>query len=195
MMKKLIKEDKYDGVVKEVVKDIIKIFTTREDGEYGLPEDLNPNEIEYEFPSLENTFSVFLDLSSSENVEGFDVDSDYFRDDDLIYVTVITNPKYGNEIIQPLIGKLHELIRHELEHVKQHESGYEFPKKEPKKPFKYYTQKHELDAQRRGFRRGAKSEKLDYETVVRNWFEDNQHKHMMNPEEAEEVIQQILSEK
>jgi hypothetical protein len=90
-----------------------------------------------------------------------------------------------------LIGELNETIRHELEHVYQNEKGYKIPK-EPKEPLKYYTQQHELEAQRAGFKKRAKSEKVDFETLVRNWFKKNPHKHNLKPEQQEKVIQQIL---
>ena len=72
------------------------------------------------------------------------------------------------------------------------EQGYKFPKKEPKDPYKYYTQPHELEAQRAGFRRRAKGERVDFETLVRNWFVKNPHKHNLNPDQQEKVIQKII---
>lgn len=191
----LLKEDKYDSVVRAIVRDIITIFKKHGKGEYGLPEDLRSNEVYYEFPQIENPLQVYVDMSFNENVEGFDADADYYNDEDLIYVTIVTNPKFGSSFIYDLVGELNELVRHELEHVKQHESGYEFPKREPKKPLNYYSQKHELDAQRKGFQRKKKITGLDYETVVRNWFRDNQQKHRLNQSQAEIVIQRILNEK
>ena len=160
-MKKLLKESKLDSVVRQIVKDIILIFKYHESGEYGLPEDLYPEEVFYEFPQLLNPIQVYVDLKQTEEVEGFDVDAEYYRDDDLIYVTILYNPSFGNEIVQDMIGELNEVIRHELEHVKQFERGEKFPK-EPKDPEKYYSQKHELEAQRAGFKRRAKAENLDF---------------------------------
>lgn len=191
----LLMEDKYDSVVRAIVRDIITIFKKHGEGEYGLPEDLRPNEIEYMFPQIENSFSVFVDMSFDESVEGFDADADYYNDEDLIYVTIKSNPKFGSSIIYDMVGELNELIRHELEHISQHEKGYEFPKREPKKPLKYYTQQHELDAQKKGFKRKSKVSGLDYETVIRNWFEDNKHKHRLTKDQEEMVIQRLLQEK
>lgn len=195
MMKKLIKEDKFDGVVRQIVRDIITIVKKEKDGEYGLPEDLYEDQMEYDFPYIENTFSIFLQLSSDESVDGFDVDADYYKDEDVISVEIVTNPSFGQDIIQPLIGELNEVIRHELEHMKQHQKGFKFPNREPKNPEKYYTQQHELEAQRAGFKRRSRGEKVDYESLVRKWFDDNLHKHRMNKDQAERVIQRILREK
>lgn len=195
MMKNLINEGKYDSVIRQIVRDIVTIFKKNQTGEFGLPEDLYPELHVYDFKQLSSPFQVYLEIENDESVDGFDVDADYYRDEDLIYVTIKTNPKYATSVMYDLVGELNELIAHELEHVRQHESGYEFPRREPKKPTKYYTQSHELDAQRKGFKRRSKLAKLNYEELVRKWFEENKHKHNMNPQEAEKVIQRILSEK
>ena len=194
-MKKLILEDKLDSVVRQIVRDIITIYKKGVDGEFGLPEDLHDDLLQYEFPQLETTFSIFLEISSDDSVDGFEVDAEYYSDEDLISIEIISNPSYSTNVIQQLIGELNELVRHELEHLKQHEKGFKFPNKEPKNPEKYYTQSHELDAQRAGFKRRSKGENINYEFFVRKWFEDNPHKHRMNKDQAERVIQKILSEK
>jgi hypothetical protein len=190
----LITEGKFDPIVRQVVRDIISVFKHNRKGEFGLPEDLSGGEMTYNFPKLDTEFSIFLDLQLDPNIEGVDVDADYLKDDDLIYITIISNPEAKYSILQELTSELNEIVRHELEHIKQNEEGYEFPK-EPKNPQKYYTQQHELEAQRAGFKRRAKGEKKDFETIVRQWFEKNKHKHQMNPKQAEKVIQKILQEK
>lgn len=190
----LLMEDKYDVVVRRLVRDVITIFKKHGEGEFGLPEDLYPNEVYYEFPQLLNYLQVFVDMSFDDNVEGYDIEADYFKDEDLIYITIISNPKFGSSYLQDMVGELNEQIRHEIEHIKQYEEGYNFPR-EPKDPFKYYTQKHELEAQKAGFKRRAKKENLDYEFLVRRWFEENKHKHKLEPAKAELVIQKILRDK
>jgi hypothetical protein len=193
-MKKILKEDKLNSVVRQIVRDVISVFKKHNEGEFGLPEDLYPDQHYYEFEQIETPLQIFVDLSQNTNVEGFDVDAEFYRDEDLIYITIVYNPNFGTSYIQDLVSELNEIIRHELEHVKQFESGVRFPK-EPKSPEKYYSQKHELEAQRAGFKRRSKGERIDYETLVRRWFEDNKHKHKMNPEQAERVIQKILNQK
>ena len=193
MMKKLILEDKYDSVVRKIVRDIVSIFVHNRTGEFLLPEDMNRDEEEYEFPQLEIPLQVYLDLSQNDNIEGIDVDADYYRDEDLISITIVSNPRFGDSIIQELIGELNELIRHELEHIKQFETGYKFPRKEPKKPLDYYSQPHELDAQRAGFKRRSKAERIDYENLIRTWFENNKSKHKLSPQEVEIVVKRILN--
>ena len=98
----LIKEARFDNAVRTVVKDIIGFFKHQRSGEFGLPEDLRDDELTYKFPDMETEFSIFLDLQLDDSVQGVDVDADYYRDDDLIYLTIISNPKEGYTNLQEL---------------------------------------------------------------------------------------------
>jgi hypothetical protein len=191
MNESLIVEGQLDKTTRKLVQDIIAFFKYQREGEFGLPEDTSNDEMVYELPGF-NNFSIFLDLQLSDDVDTVDVDGDLYYDDDLLYITIISNPNTGYNILDELTNELNEVIRHELEHIRQHEQGYKFPNKEPKSPEKYYTQPHELEAQRAGFRKRAKSEKADFETLVRDWFKKNPHKHNLKPEQQEKVIQQII---
>ena len=59
---------------------------------------------------------------------------------------------------------------------------------------KYYTQKHEIGAQKAGFKRKSKIQKNDFETLVRKWFEQNPHKHRLNPKQVEKVIKKVIED-
>ena len=190
----VITEGVLDKTTRKLVQDIIKFFKYQREGEFGLPEDLSDEEMIYNLPGFEG-FTIFLDLQTDENIEGVDVDGDLYFDDDLVNITIISNPESGYSNLDELTKELNDIIRHELEHIKQHREGMKIPRKEPKSPEKYYTQPHELGAQRAGFRKRAKSEKSDFETIVRQWFEKNSHKHNLNPNQKERVIQKILDTK
>ena len=191
MNESLIVEGELDKLTRKLVQDVVQFFKHQRKGEFGLPEDLGGDEMVYTYPGFEG-FSIFLDLQLSDDVETIDVDGEIYYDDDLMYLTIISNPNAGYTILDELTKELNEVIRHELEHIRQHEQGYKFPNKEPKSPEKYYTQQHELEAQRAGFNKRAKSEKADFETLVRTWFQKNPHKHTLKPNQQEKVIQQIL---
>jgi hypothetical protein len=190
----VINEGILDKTTRKLVQDIIGFYKFQRKGEFGLPEDLSDDEMVYSLPGFEG-FSIFLDLQLSDEIESIDVDGDLYFDDDIVNITIISNPESGYSDLDSLTRELNDIIRHELEHIKQHREGMKIPSREPKSPEKYYTQSHELGAQRAGFRKRAKSEKLDFETVVRNWFEKNSHKHNLDPKAKERVIQKILSEK
>jgi hypothetical protein len=188
----LILEAKYDNVVRTLIKDIISFYKHQREGEFSLPEDIRGEEhMTYTFPEIKNDFSIELNLALDDDVETVEVDAAYYREEDVIEVTIVSNPDSEYENLQELIGELNETIRHELEHVSQYEKGYKFPK-EPKGPLKYYTQQHELEAQLAGFKRRARKENRDLEEVMRGWFRRNQSKHGLKPKEIEIVIGKIL---
>lgn len=184
-------EGKYDFATRQIVKDIIQVVKNKKIGSFSLPEDISNNLI-YDFGGHLDSFSVELDIKIDENIQGYEVDGEYYRDDDTIKIEIIKNSIDDNQIIQNLIGDLNELVRHELEHKKQKGLGYKM-KKEPTDPFKYYTQKREIEAQKAGFKRRAKQEKRNLEDVIRQWLEKNQTKHNLNPKEQEKLIKKLSS--
>jgi len=188
----LILEGKYDSVTKKLVKDILLTFKYQKEGEFVLPEDIS-DEMAYTFPQFENEITVNLNLSTSDDVSDVDVDGEYYVGEDTIDINIISNPNINRQLLEKLYHELNEVVRHEIQHIIQYESGYDFPKKEPKKPLKYYSQEHELEAQIEGFKRRAKKEKKPLEDVVRSWFEKNTSKHNMTPNQSEKVINLILN--
>ena len=62
----VINEARFDNAVRTVVKDIIALFKYQREGEFGLPEDLKPEELTYSFPDVPSEFSIFLDLQLKE---------------------------------------------------------------------------------------------------------------------------------
>jgi predicted SprT family Zn-dependent metalloprotease len=190
----LVMESNYNGIVRQIVKDITEVFKMDRTGSFNLPEDLRESELYYDYPQFKKEFEVSVNFEQSDDVDTFEVDGDLYYDDDNIEILVITNPNSGNEIINDLIRELNEVVRHELEHIKQYDKGMR-RKKEPQDPEKYYSQNHEIDAQRAGFKRRSKQEKTGMESLVRDWFKKYPHKHNLTPEQQERVIQKILSEK
>lgn len=190
----LIMEGKYDRIVRQIVNDILSVFKTKKVGGFSLPEDLRETDLYYDYPQFKKEFGVFVNFEQSDDVETFEVDGDLYYNDDTIEILVITNPNSGNEILNDLVNELNEVVRHEIEHIIQYDGGMK-RKKEPTDSEKYYMQQHELDAQKAGFKRRARREKNNMETLVRNWFKKYPHKHTLNPEQQERVIQKILSEK
>jgi hypothetical protein len=188
----LIVEARYDNVVRTLIKDIIAFYKHQREGEFSLPEDIKGEEhMVYSFPEIKNDFSIELNLATDDDVDTVEVDAAYYREEDVIEVTIVSNPDLGYQNLQELIGELNETIRHELEHISQYEKGYKFPK-EPKSPLKYYTQPHELEAQLAGFKRRARKENRDLEELMRGWFRRNQSKHGLKPNEVDIVIDKIL---
>jgi hypothetical protein len=170
---------------------VLSIFKFQKEGEYTLPEDIS-GEMSYSFPQFDEEFTIELTLEVSDDVKTVDVDGAYYPEDDVIEITIISNPNLGRQTLEELHFELNELIRHELEHIIQFERGDDIPKKEPKVPLKYYSQKHELEAQIAGFKRRAKKERKPLEDVIRSWFAKNQLKHRLSPKNIEVVINRII---
>jgi len=190
----LIMEKKYDNIVKRIVNDIISLYKTKSFGKYQLPDDLRETEQYYDYPQLGIEFSLNLSIKKSKKVKTFEVDGDLYYKDNVIDIEIIVNPDSGNEIINDLVSELNEVVRHEIEHILQYDNGRRTVK-EQSDPFKYYTHKYEIGAQRAGFKKRARREKNDMESLVRNWFKKYPHKHNLTPIQEEKVIQKILLDK
>jgi hypothetical protein len=190
----LIMEGKYDRIVRQIVNDILSVFKTKKVGNYQLPDDLRETESYYDYSELGKGYSLNLSIKENEDVETFEVEGDLYYKDDVIDIEILVNPNSGNEILNDLVNELNEVVRHEIEHILQYQGGRR-ARKEVSDKYKYYTHKYELGAQKAGFKRRARREKNNMETLVRNWFKKYPHKHTLNPEQQEKVIQKILSEK
>jgi hypothetical protein len=178
--------------IRTVVRDIIQVFKSENEGEFYLPNDLRDNEIEYKFPKFD--LEVELIIKESEDVEDFLLNAELYREEGIVAFIIVYNPENKNKILYNLVGHLNELVAHELRHMYQQKyKTYDIDVEEPEDPFEYYTQPHEIDAQIAGFKRMSQITKKPFEDVVRNWFEKNKDIHGMNNNETEEVIKKILT--
>lgn len=178
--------------IRTVVRDIIQVFKSENEGEFYLPNDLRDNEIEYKFPKFD--LEVELIIKESEDVEDFLLNAELYREEGIVAFIIVYNPENKNKILYNLVGHLNELVAHELRHMYQQKyKTYDIDVEEPEDPFEYYTQPHEIDAQIAGFKRMSQITKKPFEDVVRNWFEKNKDIHGMNDNETEEVIKKILT--
>lgn len=125
--------------------------------------------------------------------EGFNVDAEYSSDDDSISIYIDYNPKTIEKNMYEIIGVLNEYLEHELTHAKQN-SEYELPKRQSKSPFKYYSKPHEIEAQRKGFKRLSKLRKLPLEIVVKTWYDTHKDIHNLTDKQADKIINKILNE-
>lgn len=187
----IINEGRYDNIVRKVVKDIMSVVKYQKEGEYVLPEDISDKMV-YTSPKLYSPFSIELTLNTSEDVETVEVNGEYYPNEDIILIEIVSNPNLDREILEELHFELNELVRHEIEHMSQLDRGEEFPEYEPEDSLEYYTQKHELEAQLAGFIRRAQKERKPLEDVIRGWFIKNYSKHNLSPKDVEKVIKRIL---
>jgi hypothetical protein len=177
--------------IRTVVRDIIEIFKSEDEGEFYLPSDLRDDEIEYEFPKF--NLEVELIIQQSKDVEDFLLNAELYRDEGIVAIMIVYNPENKNKSLYNLVGQLNELVAHELRHLYQQAYGtHNIDVEEPENPFEYYMQPHEIDAQIAGFKRMSQITKKPFEEVVRDWFEKNKDIHRLNDDQKEKVIQTIL---
>ncbi len=181
--------------IRTIIFDIVKLIKNSSEGNIHLP-DNNDLDSVYEFTNTNLTFPIELELNTNELVGGFYVDGDYSSDDDTITLVIEYNPKTIGKQLYDLIGELNEVLAHEMEHLNQEYRGdFELGNEPPKNPLKYYTQKHEIPAQYKGFKRLSKLRKLPLEVVVRDWFDTHKEIHQLKPKDVDVVINQILQYK
>lgn len=176
--------------VRTTVTDIVNILKKGEEGEFMLP---GEDGEEYSFTNVPFGYSVDLSVEIDEGMDGYIINGHYSVEDVVIGIEVLFNPKTLRKNFYNIIGELNDIVAHELEHGFQYNKGERVYRKPPKASFKYYTQPHEITAQRAGFRRVAKLRKLPFKDVVRDWFESHQDIHGLTDNEMEKLIQILIN--
>lgn len=193
--KVLMESYSYDSLIRQIVKDIVTIYKRETDGEFYLPEDLEEEENEYYLKNIAITLELIIE--TSEDVENFLINGEYYSDDDVVIVKIVYNPTKKMKILYDLIGELNELLAHELRHNYQKNTGMFRFRIEPddQEGIDYYSKPKEIDAQYYGFKRMSKITGKPFEFLVKNWFEKNKSIHQMNDEDSNKVIRKILNYK
>jgi hypothetical protein len=175
---------------KTIVKDIINILKTNEEGHFSLPEDDF-----YEFTNYPFSFSVDLHIEHSDDMDDYIIDGAYYSDSDEIEITIVHNPKNLKKNFYGIIGELNEIITHELEHGLQKNRGEieNYQSSSRVTNLEYYLQPLEIEAQVKGFRRLSNLTKQPFEKLVRDWFDTHQDLHGLNKDEGEEVIDSLIN--
>jgi hypothetical protein len=177
--------------VRTIVRDIVKVFKTEDEGEFYLPEDISDVDSVYSFKNY--VLTVELKINSTYDVDNYKVDANYYMDDDLIEIIIDYNPNVKKRILYELIGDLNEVVRHELQHANQYyHKTHDLGGDEVEDPFEYYTQPHEIDAQVRGFKRLSKLTKQPFEVVVKNWFKKNKDIHKLSEDRVNDIIKILM---
>jgi len=203
-LKKKILLEKFRNAssIRQIVKDIVKIYKNEDDGEFYLPDDSIDDTVEYTLK--DSSVSVELILQQSNNVEDFLINANFYRKDDIIIVKIVYNPDKKNQSIYNLIGELNEIIAHELRHQYQRDRGLygmdnldddenDNEEEEEQSGVEYYSRPEEIDAQVDGFKRMRDVTKRPFEELVKNWFRTHKEIHKMNNEEQNQVISKIMN--
>ena len=182
--------------VRTTVTDIVHKLKDGEPGTFYLPGDDGE---EYNFTNLPFQYSVILTIEIDDEMDGYKMNGDYSYDNEdissIIEIIIRYNPKTLRRNFYNIIGELNDIVAHELEHGFQYNRDGRVYQGAPDESFEYYTQPHEITAQRAGFRRVAKLRKLPFSYVVKNWYETHKDIHGLTNDEMEKVIQIIINGK
>ena len=194
--KKLNESTRIFDFVESIVRDIIKIFRSEEEGEFYLPEHFDPDKLVYTLSELSESLTVELIIEIDDEIDEFIVNSDYYRDDDVIVVLIKYNSKEKQNIMFSLMNELREVIAHEIRHIHQSTNDmFDFNNKKENNPYEYYTRPEELDAQVYGFEHLSKITNKSFEEVMKNWFKTHKEIHVMSDEEVRKVMQKLIEYK
>ena len=178
--------------IRSIIKDIVKILKYEDEGSYELPEDINGEPI-YNFSDIKTQFNVELNVTYDESIKTPNVDGGYYKEDDVITIDVTLNPMNIKQSLYSIIGELNDVMAHELEHLNQFATGsHDLTDNSEGEPLSYYSQPHEIDAQKKGFKRLSKLIRQPYENVVRNWFDTHKSTHKLSDTEIEQVIDLLV---
>jgi hypothetical protein len=194
-LKKILLEDgRRKEVIRTLVRDIIKVYKSEDEGEFYLPNYIDEDKDIYDFPNFQYDFILELILTVDDSIEGFKVDSNFYREDGIITVEIKYSSDNKKQMTYDLVGELNEVLAHEIRHIDQMVKGtYNLDVPEEEDPYKYYTQDHELDAQVFGFKRLSKITKTPFDVVVKRWFQTHKDTHMLDDEQAKDVINKLLN--
>ena len=190
-----------EKATRDVVRDIFEVVTVFEGGEdyFILPDYYTDKDgDDYKYGELE--FNVEVNIVEIEprvlkEKEKFILDSAMGGEyDDTIYVDIILSPDFNEEYYESLNIVLSEYIRHEIEHILQTIDPNRpdiIDKDDKMSPFDYYTQQHEIDAQKVGFERRAKMEDKTVEEVIKDYLEYRQEIDKLSDKEKQELISKL----
>ena len=182
----------------DVVRDIFEVVTVFEGGEeyFLLPDyytDLDGDEYVYG----ELKFNVEVNIIENNQKESFTLDSAMGGEhDDTIYVDIVLSNKFNQKDYESLQIVLSEYVRHEIEHILQIIDSNRpdiIDKDDTMSPFDYYTQQHEVDAQKVGFERRAKMEDKSVEEVIRDYLGYRQSMDNLSDTEKQELIGKLTN--
>ena len=184
--------EKLEIISDALVSDVVNCLKKNVSGYYYLPEETTEEAL-YIFGDNINGLTLEVHIHKSVDQPNTEVDGEYYHKENTIKVEILYNEnKDILDVLDEVIPELHELVTHEVVHFLQEESGYKFPKKIPKKPFNYYSQPHELEAQIKGFEKKSRVKSTEIKKVMKEWFKKYPHKHNLKPREVTKLINKLL---
>lgn len=179
--KNLLNEGKFDYVVLQIYRDIIKHFKLREEFSEVYYVERGDEYAEFEV-------NLMLDEDEDYN-HPFSVDAD--ADFDEINVSITYRPQDFPKNMVDLSAEIKETITHEIEHIGQQnfEDMYVGPETH-KNNFEYLTSPSEVPAYVKGLITRANFKRVSLIHAMQEWFEEN-YKKFDNPKKEWPKVKKI----
>ena len=181
-----------EKIVDILAIDVFEMLKRKTSGVFYLPEETGEIPI-YVIGDGVNDLTLEFEVIQDPTITKTELDGEFVPEEDVIVLQIVYNPNQDiEEIIKDNTSEIYEVLTHEVVHFLQQEAGFNFPKKEPKTSKKYYRQKHEIEAQLKGFERHSKMSKKQLEQVMKDWFAKYPHKHNLDDKEVKKLIKKLL---
>jgi len=192
----LLESTRQKEVVKTLVKDIIRVYSKEDDGEFYLPNYIDDSIDFYNFTSFDNDLTLNLTLNPNNKIDDFDVKCEYIKDSDILEVTIDYNLEIKNKITYDLIGVLNDILENVFTTTNQKLiDTTNLEKGEDPNQYEYYTNDDEIKTQIIGFNRLSELTKVPFDVIVKQWFKKNKSIHKLNDEQIYSVVSKILNYK
>ncbi len=197
LYKKKITESKVQkSTIRTVIKDIITILKTKEEGEFYLPYEISEEDF-YQFDDFPE-FSVDLDIRyvGFEDIPSgadYKISSNFVQEQARIDILILINPERLEKSLYSIVGKLNDDIAHELQHLRQEEEGRLSTEDFYGSNKEYFLQPDEIEAQYYGYKRQSEVTGLSMEELIDDYFEHNADDYDLDQSDVEEIKRSILS--
>ena len=144
MDKKIDRFELLETIVDDLIVDIVRMLERKTSGVFYLPEENDEETMTYSYKGV-NDLTLEFEVIQDPTIPEPEVDGEYVNNDAIVVLQVVYNPNEPfDEVMGIILPEVHEVLTHEIVHFLQEESGYQFPKKEPKKTLTY-TRSAEID--------------------------------------------------
>ena len=185
-----------DLTTRKIVRDIIKIVRSGEEGNWELPSDLNGDDY------YDKDIIVFFDWNTNwkEESQKYFLDGDYDDETESIQIILFINKDYYPELLYDLIADLNDIVAHEYEHhyqslgLRNKEEVSNIPIEDQPKDYTYYLQSHEIPAVLRGLKRVMKLRKISLEKALDDWYSRTFQAEEISKEDFEKLKTELKKE-
>lgn len=210
-LKELITEGRYNTIVNEITKDVmrqvINFMESDEDSfewENYYVQESHSEEFDFDYEDEDDedednieTFMVFLNIEKNDEEYPYNIDAYQEWNDDEASESIVANIEINRDLFQgrqinDFQAELKDMFRHEIEHLYQSVNPNKRVKFINTKSFvKDVLQPAEIDAYLQGFYTQAKTKKVTMNQIIDEWIEQRKNR-FKNKKEMDKVRTEFI---